>query len=374
MINRGLNTAEVTISGVDDGGHPSSGSVKASIPSGASRMFSAAQLEAGAPGLEGALGVGQGKWQLNVESDQQLMDVMSLLETPTGHLSNLSSVRSISWRGIAPPDPPDPDPGDVPTPEMIELPSGRFDMGCLSDDEDCGHSELPVHEVIIERAFALSKYEVTMGEWFACVDGGGCPPGRISREFDVRKPVYNVNWNDARAYVRWLSRELGQTYRLPSEAEWEYAARAGSTTKFTWGDEVGVDRANCDGCWSEWNFDRARVGTFAANAWGLHDMHGNVSEVVEDCWNENYEGAPADGSAWTSGDCTRRVIRGGNYALKPRAIRSAHRDWVFIDDDTRHANHGFRGGWHVLLNDRCDVGHFRVFIEVPFHLLVSDAG
>ncbi len=339
MINWSVDKAEVTISGVDDAGQPSSGSVQTSIPAGASRTFSAAQLEAGAPGLEGALGAGEGKWQLQVESDRPI-EVMSLLENPTGHLTNLSTVPGLS----SSPPPVEPISGYVPTPEMVEFPPGRFDMGCLSNDGDCDFSELPVREVTIAQAFALSKYEVTLGEWLACVDAGGCPSGRVGlhSENSIRWPVYNVNWNDAQAYVRWLSQETGQTYRLPSEAEWEYAARAGSTTKFAWGDDVGVDRANCDGCWSDWDFDPSPVGTFAANAWGLHDMHGNVSEVVGDCWNENYEGGPTDGSAWTTGDCTRRINRGGDYVRPPSRIRSAHREWQIIDNDQRYANHGFR--------------------------------
>ncbi len=339
MINWNDETAEVTIGGVDDKGLPSSGSVQTTIPAGASRTISAAQLEDGGPGLNGALGAGTGKWSLTVESDVRIA-AMSLLETPTGHLTNLSTVP-----GVASTPPPVEHITDyVSTPVMLRIPPGRFDMGCLSNDSDCDYTELPVHEVIISNGFELSKYEVTVAQWSECVDAGGCPSGRDglgSSSSDM--PVRNVNWDDAQAYVQWLSQQTGQTYRLPTEAEWEYAARAGSDTKFSWGDEVGEGRANCDGCWSNWSRAHAAVGSFAANAWGLHDMHGNVAEVVEDCWNETYDGAPSDGSAWKTGDCTRRVIRGGDYVREPRRIRSAHREWQIIGtDQQRYANQGFR--------------------------------
>ena len=137
--------------------------------------------------------------------------------------------------------------------------------------------------------------------------------------------MINVSWEDAEAYVAWLSRETGEAYRLPSESEWEYAARAGTTTRYTWGQDIGRNRANCGDCGSRWDGDRtAPVGSFAANGWGLHDMHGNVWEWVADCWHENYARAPRDGSAWTSGgNCGRRVLRGGSWFLSPAFLRSA---------------------------------------------------
>ena len=341
LINWSADTAEVTISGVDDKGQHSSDSVQTSIPSGASRTVSADQLESGmSPGLEGALGTGDGKWQLKVESTRSI-EVMSLLETPTGHLTNLSTVPGLDSSA----SPVEPISGDISPPEMVEIPAGRFDMGCLSNDDDCNPDELPVREVTIPRPFALSKYEVTVGEFLACEEAGGCPLSglvRLHSENSVHWPVGGINWDDAQAYVRWLSRETGETYRLPSEAEWEYAARAGSVTKFSWGDDIGVDRANCDGCWNDWNRNPAPVGTFAPNAWGLYDMHGNVSEIVEDCWNNNYRGAPTDSSAWKTGDCTRSVVRGGNYVDSPVQLRSAERRWYSIDNGTRYANYGFR--------------------------------
>jgi formylglycine-generating enzyme required for sulfatase activity len=142
--------------------------------------------------------------------------------------------------------------------------------------------------------------------------------------------VIKVSWEDAKVYVEWLAGETGQPYRLLSEAEWEYACRAGTTTRYWWGDEITPENAN----YGE-NLGRTtEVGTYRANPWGLYDMHGNVWEWVEDCSNDSYEGAPEDGSAWTRGDCTRRVLRGGSWSNKIRDLRSANRfavrlgEWV----------------------------------------------
>ena len=185
--------------------------------------------------------------------------------------------------------------------------------------------EKPVHEVVIARPFALSKYEVTFADYDKFthpnkVDDRGWGRGR--------RPVIIVSWDDATEYAAWLSAETGKRYRLATEAEWEYAARAGSTTKYSWGNAIGQNRANCDGCGSQWDDDRtAPAESFSANAWGLYDMHGNVWEWVQDCWNDSYVGAPTDGSAWTSGECGLRMIRGGSWLYLPGYLRSAFRDW-----------------------------------------------
>ena len=137
-----------------------------------------------------------------------------------------------------------------------------------------------------------------------------------------------VGLREARAYMSWLSAETGEMYRFPSESEWEYAARAGTETAYSWGNEIGVNRANCQGCGSRWDGERmtAPVGSFDANAWGLYDMHGNVWERVEGCWNENYAGAPSDGTAWIiDGGCFEGVVRGGSWLFSPRDLRSANR-------------------------------------------------
>ena len=156
-----------------------------------------------------------------------------------------------------------------------------------------------------------------------------------------RRPVINVSWDDAVAYTKWLSEQTSKRYRLPSEAEWEYAARAGTTTKYSWGKKIGRNRANCDGCGSQWdNKKTGPVGSFPANAWGLHDMHGNVWEWVQDCWNDSYRGAPTDGSAWEGGDCSRRVMRGCSWSFSPGFLRATNRG-LFTTGD-RGVSIGFR--------------------------------
>lgn len=142
-------------------------------------------------------------------------------------------------------------------------------------------------------------------------------------------PVINVSWDDAQAYASWLSRETGEDYRLLSEAEWEYVARAGTATRYWWGDAIGSNRANCNDCGSRWDGEStAPVGSFGANAFGLHDVHGNVWEWVDGCWRENYARHPRDGSAWLGdrgGDCSRRILRGGSWLDVPEYLRAANR-------------------------------------------------
>ena len=223
-------------------------------------------------------------------------------------------------------------------PTMVVIPGGSFRMGCLNDDGDCHSAEFPVRGVNVPR-FALSKYEVTFAEWDACVAAGGCGGYRPDDKGRGRgnRPVIDVNWTDAKGYVAWLSSQTGADYRLPSESEWEYAARAGTTTKYHWGNEIGVNQANCFGSLDDIHTrafcgdtfrSTAPVGLFPANAWGLHDMHGNVEEWVEDCLNRTYADAPSDGSAWTSGNCDGRIARGGHASDTPKVLRSAGRRWV----------------------------------------------
>ena len=209
-------------------------------------------------------------------------------------------------------------------PEMVEIPGGSFRMGCVSG-RDCNDDEQPVHEVRVE-AFELGKYEVTFEEY----DRFTATTGRAWADDEGlgrgRRPVINVLWEDAVAYTRWLSGQTGERYRLPSEAEWEYAVRAGTETAYSWGNEIGSNRANCDGCGRQWDgVQTAPVGSFSPNGWGLHDLHGNVLEWVQDCWNGSYQGAPTNGSAWESGDCSLRVLRGGSWIFRPRYLRSASR-------------------------------------------------
>ena len=223
-------------------------------------------------------------------------------------------------------------------PEMVVIPAGSFRMGCLSNDDDCYDDEKPVHGVSISRPFALSTHEVTFEEYDRFTH-----PNKVDDKGWGRgdRPVINVSWDDAQEYVSWLSAQTGAEYRLPSEAEWEYAARAGSTTKYSWGNEIGTNRANCDGCGSQWdNKQTAPTGSFATNGFGLYDMHGNVWEWVEDCLNNSYTGAPSDGSPWLQGDCARRVVRGGSWFSFPSFLRAANRGRG--TSGNRYIGYGFR--------------------------------
>ena len=213
-------------------------------------------------------------------------------------------------------------------PEMVVVPAGSFMMGSPESEEDRWNYEGPRHRVSIARPFAMGVHEVTFEEWDACVADGACGGHRPDDAGWGResRPVMRVTWEAAQSYVAWLSAETGEEYRLPSEAEWEYAARAGTDTRYSWGDGIGSNRANCDGCGSEWDGERtAPVGSFPPNAWGLRDMHGNVYEWTEDCWHDYYRGAPSDGSAWLSGDCRVRVYRGGSWYDHSSYLRAAVR-------------------------------------------------
>ena len=212
-------------------------------------------------------------------------------------------------------------------PDLVVVPAGTFRMGDLSGGGDA--DEGPVRTVGLPHHFALARYETTFAEWDACAAAGACRNGvsdiGLGRD---RRPVILVAWQDAMDYAGWLSRLTGKAYRLPSEAEWEYAARAGSGTRFPWGDEIGRGHANCEECGS--GFDDARtapVGSFPVNAFGLHDMVGNVYEWVADCGRDTYAGAPTDGSAQAPADgtCAWRMMRGGSWCSLPRASRPANR-------------------------------------------------
>ncbi len=262
-------------------------------------------------------------------------------------------------------------------PEMVVLPAGGFRMGCVSG-RDCEDNEMPVHEVRIAQPFALSKYEVTRGEFGRFVAragyrttaerGRGCyvwDGSEFTEKSSARwdnpgfdqldtHPVVCVSWDDAVAYVEWLSSETGKRYRLPSEAEWEYAARSGSTTKYHFGDDESqlcwyanhADRSinfsgSNESCSDGIGARTAEVGSYQPNSFGLHDMHGNVFEWVQDCWNDSYAGAPSNGSAWTSGDCGRHVLRGGSWLYAPEILRAAFRGQG-VTDNPRGYSFGFR--------------------------------
>jgi formylglycine-generating enzyme required for sulfatase activity len=226
-------------------------------------------------------------------------------------------------------------------PEMIVIPGGSFMMGSPATEAGRHSNEGPQHLVTITRPFAVSKFDVTFAEWDACVSVGGCPQVGDSGFGRGTRPAINVSWNDAKQYANWLSKMTGRPYRLPTEAEWEYAARAGSTSAYFWGDEIGRENANCTSCGSQWDGQTAPVGSFAPNAFGLYEMVGNVWQWIEDCYH-NYDGVPTDGLAWTIGDCNLRVIRGGSWFENSQVVRSAYRDR--LSTDIRGRNIGFRVG------------------------------
>jgi formylglycine-generating enzyme required for sulfatase activity len=240
--------------------------------------------------------------------------------------------------------------GEGKGPELVLLPTGRFQMGSPEHERKVAMAagsqqswlarELPQHWVGIEKPVAMGRYPVTVGEWRAFVQATGWHPGG-DVDWDApgfaqtdRHPVVGVNWFDAIRYVRWLSETTGKSYRLPSEAEWEYACRAGTKTAFSFGDTITTDQANYDGNFTYnggargvYRRGTTPVGAFPANPWGLYDMHGNVWEWVQDVIHDNYEGAPLDGSAWEEGgDQARRVLRGGSWLYNPRYLRSALRN------------------------------------------------
>ena len=207
-------------------------------------------------------------------------------------------------------------------PEMIELPIGSYVMGSIGEEVGGFADEWPTHRVRIRYRLAVGVYEVTFGEWDICVAEGACDQHAADDQGwgRGRRPV-NVSWASAQEFLRWLGTKTGEEYRLLSEAEWEYAARAGTQTRYHFGDEISKSRANYGG-----NVDTAvTVGSYPANAFGLHDVHGNVWEWVADCWNDSYFDAPSDGSPWLTGDCGQRVVRGGSWVNDARTLRSALR-------------------------------------------------
>lgn len=233
-------------------------------------------------------------------------------------------------------------------PWMIVLPAGSFLMGSPADEPERQEREGPQHRVQVP-AFAAGQYEITFEQWDACVAASGCSHKPAAEGWGRgKRPVINVSWQDAQGYARWLSTKTGRSYRLLSEAEWEYAARAGTSTPFAFGQQITTAQANFNGNYTyngsakgEYREKTLPVGSLAANAWQLYDMHGNVWAWVADCWHDSYASAPADGSAWTIG-CKedRRVLRGGGWDINPRISRSAFR--IRDSPDIRSNYGGFR--------------------------------
>jgi formylglycine-generating enzyme required for sulfatase activity len=226
---------------------------------------------------------------------------------------------------------------DCPTcPWMVRLPAGSFMMGQGAHDP----AAVPVHRVAL-RGFALGQYPVTVSEWRACNADGGCSPLPRMATVEDRTPIHNVAWDDAQQYIAWLARKTGRAYRLPSEAEWEYAARAGTQTRYWWGDQLGVAQANCAECGGTQN-PRVPlpVDAFPPNAFGLHGMAGGVAQWTADCWFPTYHGAPAGGAARDARGCQKRVLRGGSFRSGRDDILPVARN--FYDAPVRYPANGFR--------------------------------
>ncbi|MDR5754019.1 MULTISPECIES: SUMF1/EgtB/PvdO family nonheme iron enzyme [unclassified Caballeronia] len=222
-------------------------------------------------------------------------------------------------------------------PILIPLSAGTFTMGSNSDDP----AEKPPHRVSIGQPFAIGKYEVTVEQWNACADAGACTRIAIDDNPPNNSPMRNVSWDDAQVYVKWLSKVGGKAYRLPTEAEWEYAARGGTSTVYWWGDQMKKGNADCKDCGDPWTTESpVAVGSFAANPYGLFDMNGSVWEWVADCWHSSYKSAPADGRVWDDAACSVRVIRGGSWREGAAYMQSATR--FKYSASVRQSQNGFR--------------------------------
>ncbi len=219
-------------------------------------------------------------------------------------------------------------------PPLVVVPGGAFQMGSSEHPH-----EKPAHKVRIALPFAIGQYELTYAEWDRCVEAGACRY-RPEHQGSPNDAIGNLSWDDANAYLKWMSEQTGQIYRLPSEAEWEYAARAGIDKRFWWGDQAGSGKANCSDCGAGTKGQPSAAGSFQPNPFGLYDTAGNMAEWVQDCWNESYQGAPADGSAWVKGNCGLRGLRGGSFGNKSTYIRSSAR--FRYDSDVRYEANGFR--------------------------------
>jgi len=217
-------------------------------------------------------------------------------------------------------------------PELIVVPAGIFVMGSNKTRK----TEKPAHRVNFKRPFAIGRFEVTFDQWLACVAEKGCRHRPHDHNWGRKsRPVINITWDQAKNYLKWLSRKTGQTYRLPSEAEWEYVHRAGTRSKFWWGDETGSKMANCRDCESKQccsakdhsccSHETKPVGTFGANPFGVFDTAGNAFEWVEDCWNADHRGAPSDGTARKTGNCRFRVIRGRSFYYFSKVSQGTYR-------------------------------------------------
>lgn len=235
-------------------------------------------------------------------------------------------------------------------PQMVDIPAGQFTMGCVDGRDNvylfdkCTEiaDELPAHKVTV-KAFQMGKYEVTVAEWAVCVAAGACSdPKYIDENWNQGKhPVTHISWDTSQIYLAWLNKRTGKHYRLPTEAEWEYAARGGGNTAHPWGNVMGKNKANCHNAFCQDAFETlSPVGSFAANAYGLHDIDGNVAEWCQDQYHNHYQGAPNDGSAWIKGNAPERVLRGGTWESSELDLRLASRG--SLPPDSYSSDTGFR--------------------------------
>jgi formylglycine-generating enzyme required for sulfatase activity/class 3 adenylate cyclase len=268
-------------------------------------------------------------------------------ETPKAPSSPSPAIKSTAQPSSAPSEAPGtqqtaqkPRPGAFATqllsavrePEMKTVRGGSFTMGSNDD-----LTEKPTHQVTV-KPFAVGQYPVSVREWNDCATAKVCAFMATGKD---DAPITNVSWSDAKQFIVWLVSATGKLYRLPSEAEWEFAARAGTQTKYWWGDQLQAGMANCKNCTDIAGTEQpVKVGSFKPNPFGLYDMGGGVDQWVEDCWHKNYQGAPADGSAWVEGDCGSHVIRSGSWKNDARYVRPSNRD--SYDTNVRYPTHGFR--------------------------------
>ena len=221
----------------------------------------------------------------------------------------------------------------IPEPAMVTLPGGTLRMGSNDD-----YSERPVHTVLVEP-FLMARSAVTVQEWQSCVDARACT---LQPKGSPDQPLTNASWDDASQYAAWLSVATGKHYRLPTEAEWEYAARAGTETRYPWGNAMTPGKASCKGCGMPVSVQRPpAVGSYPPNPFGLFGMGGGVAEWVADCWHRDYTDAPRSGTnAWDAPDCRERVLRGGSWVADAKSLRASSRD--SYDASVRYPTHGLR--------------------------------
>jgi formylglycine-generating enzyme required for sulfatase activity/class 3 adenylate cyclase len=287
------------------------------------------------------LAIGSGVLWYFITSDQQRSKVADQGGAPVSNPAQISKTAPSAAPALqkaapqsqpANPVAPPAAPKTVTEPEMIAVPGGSFAMGGNDDI-----SEKPIHQVAI-KPFAIGKYPVTVREWNQCAADKAC--GFVAQGKDDA-PVTNVSWTDAKTYVAWLAKASKKAYRLPTEAEWEYAARGGTQTRYWWGDQLQPGMANCKGCTDIPAADQpVKVGSLKPNPFGLYDMGGGVDQWMEDCGHKNYQGAPTDGSAWVENDCVSHVLRSGSWKNDAHYARPANRD--SYDTNVRYPTHGFR--------------------------------